>query len=158
MARGKRNLEAAEQIIGQDRPRVMKSTGPAKQSLEPAKIEPVPGPVSKDKLDNLKFNEDILTVMVHDSTNPSDHPTPEVWNDGRMFVFPRGQEVEVKRKFVEVLARSKKTTYTQQKIKDANGIESYRNIPHTALMYPFTVVSDPSPKGRDWLKKILAEA
>jgi hypothetical protein len=159
MARtARRPLEAAEMQIGQDKPRDQKSTGPAKKSLEPAHVEPVEGPVSSKKLENLKFAEDVLTVMVHETTNPEDHPSPEVWNDGRMVIFPRGVEIQVKRKFVEVLARSKKRTFSQQKIVDVNGIESYRNIPHTALTYPFTIVHDPSPNGRAWLKKILAEA
>ncbi len=151
-------LETQEQQVGQDHPRVMKSTGPAKESLEPARIQRVGRAVSSEKLEALKFGEDVLTVMVHDSTNPIDDPIPEVWNDGKPQRFERGKEMQVKRKYVEVLARAKKTTYTQKKIKDGNGDDTYVQVPHTALKYPFAVLHDPSPRGRDWLKNILQEA
>ena len=61
----------------------------------------------------------------------------------------------VKRKFVEVLAKSKITTYSQEKYRDNDGNESYRQIPHTAVRYPFSMVEDANPRGRDWLKSIL---
>lgn len=152
------DVNSDDHKIGQDRPRAMKSTGPAKDSLEPALIEPVTGPVSKQKLDNLMFMEDMVEVMVHDSTNPQDEPMPCVWNGGVPQRFQRGKAQTVKRKFVEQLARQKKTTYTQEKTKDANGDDTYVQIPHTALLYPFSVLSDPSPNGRAWLQKVLAEA
>ncbi len=151
-------LESNEQTVGQDKARAMKSTGNARESLDAAEVQPVDRVVSKDKLEALQFNEDILTVMVHETTNPIDDPMPEVWNDGKVQRFQRGVEMQVKRKYVEVLARAKKTTYTQRKEKDGNGDEKYINVPHTALKYPFSVLHDPSPRGRDWLKNVLAEA
>lgn len=151
-------LESAEQQVGQDRPRNMKSTGPARKSLEPAHIETVDNPVSKEFLDALAFNEEEIVVMVHDTTNPNDPPIVEVWNDGKAQRFIRGQEQAVKRKYVEVLARSKRTSYSQQKYKDDNGIEAYRNVPHTVNQYPFSVIRDSNPRGAAWLKGILAQA
>ena len=143
--------------VGQDVPREMKSTGPARESLDPPVIQPVGKVVSKQKLEMLKFMEDVLTIIVHDSTNPMDDPIPMVWNDGRSQAFIRGQEQQVKRKYVEVLARARKTTYTQEKYLDGVGNEAYRNIPHTAPRFPFSVLADPDPRGRDWLKNISAE-
>jgi hypothetical protein len=145
------------QQIGQDRPRVMKTTGPAKDSLEPSVIEAVPNPLTKNKADILKFMEDVLTVQVHDSTDPNDDPYPCVWNGGISQYFIRGKEQQVKRKFVEVLARAKRTTYTQELFKDGAGNDTYRQIPHTAPRWPFSVLVDPHPRGRDWLKQVLAE-
>lgn len=151
-------VESSEQRVGQDHPRAMRSRGPARQSLEPARIEVVDRVVSQDKLDALAFNEEVLTILVHDSTNPIDDPIPEVWNDGVPQRFERNVEMQVKRKYVEVLARAKKTTFSQEKRKDGNGDDTYVQIPHSALKYPFVVVNDPNPKGRAWLKGILAEA
>lgn len=151
-------VESNEQVVGQDKPRDMKSTGAARKALEPSHIEPVDKPVSKEKLADLAFMEEELTIQVHDSTNPTDEPIPYVINGGRRQAFIRGREQKVKRKFVEILARMKKTTYTQEKYKDAQGIDGIRNVPHTALVYPFAVVHDPNPRGRDWLKGVLAEA
>lgn len=152
------DVDTSDHQVGQDNPRAMRSRGKARESLEPARIEPVHGPVSKQKLEALAFNEDVLTIMVHDSTNPLDDPIPEVWNDGIRQAFIRNREQDVKRKYVEVLARTKKTTYSQKKEKDGNGDEQYINVPHTALKFPFVVLHDPSPKGKAWLKAILSEA
>lgn len=150
--------ETSEKQIGQDSARELKSTGPAREALSSPVIEVVDRVVSKDKLENLRFNEDIMTVIVHESGNPTDTPRPEVWNDGRLFVFQRGQEMQVKRKFVEVLARAKKTTRGLRKVTDDNGIDHYEYPQKTALLYPFAVVHDPSPRGKAWLDAILADA
>lgn len=152
------DVNASEQKVGQDRPRHMKSIGPARKSLEPAHIEPVENAVTKEFLDELAFMEEKVTVLVHDTTNPADVPVPEVWNDGRVQRFIRGKEQVVKRKFVELLARSKRTTYTQEKVRDDQDIESYRNVPHTVLQFPFSIVHDSNPKGAAWLKNVLAQA
>lgn len=148
-------LDADEPQV-KDQPRAMKSTGPASEALEAQGFDVVKGHVSKEKLDNLAFMEDVLTVVVHDSTNENDEPIPRVWNGGRSQAFIRGKEQEVKRKFVEVLARLKYTKYTQRLVKDATGADTYVQIPHTALRYPFAVIRDPSPKGKEWLKNALA--
>ena len=149
-------LDSTDQKVGQDRPRKMKSTGPAKESLEPALIEPVERPVKKDHADRLAFNEEKIEVMVHESTDKNAEAVVEVFVNGIPQRFVRGQTQAVKRKFVEALARAKRTAYSQEKVMD-NGIESYRNVPHTALGYPFSVVRDPNPRGADWLKSVLAE-
>ena len=149
-------LESEEQQVGQDHPRDMKSTGPAKDALEPAIIVPVGRVYSPEKMEMLRFMDEQVMVLVHDSTNPTDDPIPCVWNDGRSQYFIRGVSQMVRRRFVEVLARAKRTTYTQTKERDANGNEFYRQIPHTANIYPFNVEGD-SKRGKDWLKQILAE-
>lgn len=154
MARTNKPLEADEQQIGQDHPREMPSTGPA--FIEPAVIEPVDRVPPRDKLDALAFMEEPVEVVVAETTDKNANPFPEVWNDGRVQRFVRGQPITVRRKFVEVLARAKKTSYTQEKYKDAEGTDTYRNIPHTGLEYPFAVIRD-SDKGRAWLKSVLAE-
>lgn len=154
--RGK--TETGDHTIGQDRPRIMKSRGPARQSLESAVIEPVDRVVSKKKLDALAFNEELITIRIADATNENDNPIPAVWNGGVSQYFERGKEQTVKRKFVEVLARMKRTVYRQDKVKDANGDSTYRQIPQTALVYPFSVIEDPNPRGSAWLRALLNEA
>jgi hypothetical protein len=148
----------ADEHVQQEKTRTMKSRGPARESLDPPIVQQVDGPVSKDKLEALRFNEEVLTVMVHDTTNPSEEPIPEVWNDGIVQRFIRGREQQVKRKYVEILARAKRTTRGNEKYKDLNGDDAYRYPAHTALRYPFSVINDPNPKGRDWLRGILAQA
>ena len=151
-----RNIEAAEHQIGQDHPRDMPSTGPA--HIEDAFIEPVDGPNWEEKAAELAFLEEPVEVLVHESTDPNAEPIVETWCNGRSQFFMRGQPQVVKRKFVGILARAKRTSYTQQRYKDAEGNDAIRNVPHTALRYPFSVTADRNPRGADWLRKVLAEA
>jgi hypothetical protein len=151
-------IDSREADIGQDRPRNMRSDGPAEQSLDKPDIEVVDRPVNKAKLAQMSFNEEILEVVVHDTDDKTAEPYPLVINGGARQYFVRGTTQRVKRKFIEVLARAKKTTYTQRKIRDSEGNEMYQQIPHTTLLYPFSVISDPNPSGRVWLESILREA
>lgn len=153
--RSTRQFVEAEEHVAQERPRNMRSSGPARKSLESRHIEVVDKPVSKEKLENLAFMEEEITVLIHETTDKNDDPLPHVQNDGRGHYFIRGQEQRVKRKYVEVLARAKRTTYTQELVEHPE--KHYKNIPHTALRFPFTVTEDSNPRGRAWLKALLAE-
>ena len=146
-----------DHVIGQDNPRAMSSTGKAR--IEPGTVEVIDRVMpTKEKLEALKFDQEELMVLIHDSTNPTDDPIPYVINGGRRQAFIRGQKQKVKRMYVEILARMKKTTYTQTKEKDSQGIDTVINHPHTALVFPFSVIHDPNPRGAAWLEAILAEA
>lgn len=113
---------------------------------------------SMEKLERMKFMEEMVVVKVHDTTDKNEDPFPTVWNDGKPCRFRRGREERVPRKFLEVLARAKFTTFGQVKVKDANGDDTYAYVPHTAHVYPFDVVEDPNPRGRDWLRGVIASA
>lgn len=143
---------------GQDHERVMKSTGPARESLESAYIEVVDRPVDAEKLAMLKFMEDELDIMVNPSSNPTDEQVVEVFVNGEREFFKRGESKRTKRKFVNILASQKTTTYTQERRRDAYGVMFDVQIPHTALRYQFSVLHDPHPRGRDWLIATLAQA
>lgn len=152
----RRHVESEEQQMPRGNARRLPSRGKAR--LEAQHFEVVDRAPSKDKLEALRFNEDILTIRVHETTDKAAHPLPEVWNDGIVQRFQRGIEMNVKRKFVEILARCKPTGYTQQKVQ-FEGIDDIINIPHTAVLYPFAVLHDPAgAKGHAWLKGILEEA
>ncbi len=159
--RSTRNMKDTQdaESFGQDHERAMKSTGPALEAIEPARIHIVDGPVNKDKLAAEKFAQDMLTIIVAESSDPKDEPVPFVIVNGRRQNFIRGQEQQVKRMFVEKLLRMKKTTFTQRKDKDAAGNEVFINIPHTVLETQFAITYDPAgPKGRDWYEKVRREA
>lgn len=151
-----KTLEAAEQQVGQDNPRRMSSTGEA--SIEPALIEPVERPVDQEKLAMLAFMEEPVTVYIQTTTNKQDEQVFEVFVNGKREFFRRGETKTVKRKFIEAMVRAKVTTYEQREEFDDAGVRTYVNIPHTGLRYPFSVVSDPNPRGADWLRATLAQA
>lgn len=119
-------------------------------------IEPVAANDLIPQADLEAFMNQILLVYIHPSQNKEDNPvlTPSV--NGRNQPIIRGQNSQVKRKYVEVLARNRHTGYDQ--IIDPLNPEKYVMQPCMVVKDPFTVRHDPSPRGSDWLYGILSEA
>jgi hypothetical protein len=151
-------FEPMEQQIGQDAPRVMKSTGPSEEALEKPYIQVVDRPVDQEKLQMLAFMEEPITIYIQPTSDLQAEQTFMIGNGGQQEVFKRGETKTVKRKFVDILASRKRTTFTQERRMNAQGIFEDVQIPHTALMYPFSVMNDPHPRGAEWLKYTLAAA
>ena len=149
-------LETEEQTVGQDNPRRMSSEGPAK--LEAAKIEVVDRPVDKEWADMMAFSRQMVTIVINPSTDKNAEDPICIGNNGTSLWLKRNISHTLERRFVESLARSKVTTYTQREENDPNGVRHVINMPHTACRYPFRVEHDPHPRGADWLKSILLEA
>ena len=154
-------VDTEGQEIGQLEDRPMSSFGDASESLAP--IRAVDDAIvfenkrySKDKLDHELFMHELVLMKLHDTTDETQIQMPEVTNGGRNQYFIRGKMQWVRRLMIEPLARAKKTTYTQRKIRHDDGNEGYIQVPHTALMYPFEVLQD-TTKGKQWLRNILAE-
>jgi hypothetical protein len=123
---------------------------------EPPEIEVIDRVVPPDVLEIEKFMQEMVTVMVADSNDENDTELVQVSVNGNRQFFQRGRPQEVKRYFVERLARAKRTTYSQN-LDERQGEAMNNMIPRHALRYPFTVVEDKNPKGGAWLRGILAE-
>jgi hypothetical protein len=158
MARPRKTVDAAAEQVGQDNPLEFSTSGDLDVS-RPA-IETVEGPQAMNHAAEMAFMEEPVTIIVHESSDPNDpDPNPLLQVNGRTQYIIRCKEQVVRRKYVEVLARAKKTAYTQSMRHDAVTGNVYQSMnPRTALRYPFSVIEDRSPKGRDWLRKVLAEA
>jgi hypothetical protein len=144
--------------VGQDRPRDMSVDGDARNSLSGPEIEPV-DKIIKSHADELKFMEELVEVRVHSSTDRNAEPiVGPIGVNGRNQYFPRNVVVRCKRKFVERLARTRTTGFSQEIYKDANGDTAIRNHPVTSLRYPFSIERDDNPNGRDWINRVLQEA
>lgn len=111
----------------------------------------------KEKADILKFMEEPVTVEVATSTDKWAEPIVEVWNDGRVQRFPRGEAITVKRKYVEVLARAKTDGFGSQEYTDQDGNRNFRYPKNSSSRYPFRVIRDDNPRGAEWLRQILHE-
>ncbi|MFH1302220.1 MAG: hypothetical protein ABIK07_14260 [Planctomycetota bacterium] len=102
------------------------------------------------------FANDILEIEVHATGDEGalDVITPSVNGVNQPIV--RGKRIPVKRKYVEALARSRNTKYSQQ-LRDTRDPGSLEMVERTVLAYPFVVHSDPAgDRGRAWLQGILA--
>jgi hypothetical protein len=158
------SLDTGELPVGQLEDRILSSTGPAASALD-APFAPDDEAIilesgkmlSKNKYDMEMFMQEQVLVKLHDTTDETAIPTPQSINGGRSFYFIRGSMQWVPRFAIEPLARAKVTTYTQRKVRLSNDDESYQNVPHTTLMYPFEVVQD-TPQGKQWLRHIISEA
>jgi hypothetical protein len=152
-------FDSMDYEFGQDETRRMKSTGPAEDALIPPIIEPVEGPVSKSKLDELQFQSDILEVEIHETRDKNDVPLPDLIINGKHYAFFRGVPRKVPRFVVSHLAKMRATSFSCRKTVDVEtGFEEYIYPATTSPLYPFAVLHDPAgQKGRDWLDKIRQE-
>lgn len=150
----RKEMDTTDFQVGQPGIVDVPSTGDA--MLIKPDIKPVDGPEWKEKAAMLAFMEEPVEVVVHTSTDKNAEPIVEVFNDGRVQRFIRGQKQTVKRKFVEVLARAKVDSFGNEAFTNDEGIQGYRHPKSVSLRYPFSVVND-STRGQDWLQKVLAE-
>lgn len=155
----RKEISSEDGPVGQDRSIDIPMTGSIADIVRP-EIEIVTSPIKDDYAAQLAFNEERVEVVVHESTNPNDQELFDVYCNGVPQWFKRGQVQTVRRKYVEILARARQTSIaTKTSAQGGYNDEAVNRIDkHTAVRYPFTVVHDQNPKGREWLKSVLASA
>ncbi len=120
-----------------------------------------------DYLAQLAFNEEPVTILIEENSR-SDFPEThvpvqvngkpaEVLQNGKWLPIgwlPVGIEITTKRKYVEVLARSK--TDGIKTVHDEGNVERPRNTVQrrTSANYPMSILEDRNPKGREWLSRV----
>lgn len=160
MTRGVRNtgIEAAEQQIGQKTYVDMAGQGDARSlDLSEQGVELVDGPALGDYAAELAFMEEPVEVIVHESNDPNAEPLVDLYCNGVPQRLIRGEPQTIKRKYVQILADARQVSMNTVTRKDGENVINRINK-HSALRYPFSVQLDRNPKGREWLKKILATA
>jgi hypothetical protein len=103
------------------------------------------------------FMNEMVTVEVADTTDENQPPSLVLSVNGVTQPVFRGRPTQMRRMFVEILARCKETKYTQH-VVNPNEPDRIEMRSRTALAYPFTVVEDKNPAGRAWLNAVLSEA
>lgn len=154
--RGAKNLESNSFPVGQqaDVDLSLNATPVVENTIE------IPdGPIQSDYMKELAFNEEHVTVQVHETNDENAIPLVDIYVNGVVQFFPRGVPVIIKRKFLEGLVRAKPMSIRAKATMKAAGEEPINNVSRSsALAYPFTVVEDKNPNGSAWLRKIMAEA
>lgn len=144
--------------VDQDLSREMKPSGPALESLPAQVIQPCKT-ITKEKAEMLRFMEEPIEIMVHDTNDPNADPLPHVTVNGVNQYFFRGERQTVKRKYVQLLVRPKTTSFGNEEYTDARGNKAYRWPAHTAPELQITILHDPSgAKGLAWFDGLRAEA
>lgn len=123
------------------------------------KIETVNDMPDTAYADELAFAEDILTVVLHKGRERfAPDFVPVGCNDERMRWYPVNTEVKMKRKYVEILARSSQMDVRTRsfKIEEDEAANTVNEVVRSlSSLYPLTVVHDPSPKGRAWFEIVM---
>lgn len=144
---------------------------PSEGAIErPAEVvTPLEAADKDDYVDQLAFNEEPVTIELLPGQDENAPPSIPVWVNGVgaqvlingkwvvITYLPVGRQITVKRKVLETIARAKpthiKTNVVEQPGKDPVNMIDRRNY----MRYPFNIIEDKNPKGRDWLSRILAE-
>ena len=103
------------------------------------------------------FMNEPVTIVVNPPQDPDDPMLVQVGVNGVNQFIPRGEPIAVKRKYVEVLARAKRTDF-KQTLDDRLGEAMNHLRSMHSLRFPFSVIRDPNPNGGAWLTGVLAEA
>lgn len=111
----------------------------------------------KSFAEELAFMNEQVLIRIEESTDKNAEKIVFVSNDGIPQRFVRGEWVIAKRKYAEVLARSKPFSVATPEINDGNGDRTTSIRTNVAQMYPFTM-RDKNPRGEAWLNRVKQEA
>lgn len=120
-------------------------------------VEDIVTDASQSIAEHEAFMQDVLSIIVQSSGNDNETRLVHVAVNGRQMLLPRDEQIQVKRMFVEVLARCKKTDFDQNLDERLGEGLNHLSQRHS-LKHPFTVVMDPAGvRGHEWLRGILAQ-
>lgn len=108
----------------------------------------------KDVVEAEAFMQELIVIRVHPTSDINAPPLVPAGCNGEVVWLPRGQPVNIPRKFIESLARYE-TNYATQRAQDPNADDGMVQRTRANQPYPFTVIHDPHPKGRAWLDRTM---
>lgn len=136
-------------------------------------IIPVDKPLDRDYAAALAFMEDPITIRIEPSDEENAPVVVDCWVNGKgaevldsvtgkfmeINCLPIGQPIVTKRKYVEVLARSRsdRVVTHEENTRPDPGKDGWRLERRTLRKTLFSVIHDPSPKGHEWLTRLYAE-
>lgn len=151
MARG-RQIDAGAEYLGAEEVRTVGEIGGH------AGIDVVDKPMPKDAFEMEAFMNEMITIVVNPPNDADEPMLVHVAVNGVNQFIPRGEAIAVKRKYVEVLARAKRTDFAQN-LDERLGEQGFNQVRTMhSLRFPFSMIGDPNPKGGAWLTGVLAEA
>ena len=133
-------------------------------------------PLNDLDFDSIKFAEDPIKILIHRSVDPKFSPncTDYIACNGKpaemlfkngwvaMGYLPRGVPFYTKRKYVEIIAKTKMTNWSTRVEEKAHASEredpfiNYTD-PATSHILPFSLLEDKNPKGAEWLTLLLRQ-
>lgn len=117
-----------------------------------------PDVLDHTNIEHEKFMAQMLDVYLHDPVGEHENSHAFIGVNGEQMWLKRGAQYQLKRCHVAVLANAKSGRVIQDKGHDADGAERYINREVLSLMYPFSVIADPHPRGPAWLRETMKRA
>ena len=157
MARGIPNRQVSTQNIEIRQPEVLDLTE-ASVTPETAGIEAVEeGALPAAHADRLAFMEEPMVIRLEPSSERNAPRTAMCGVNGDVKWIPVGVPVKLRRKHVEVLARSQ--PFGVQTQVGSAMVENPENrvVKTPYRRHPFTVLRDDNPRGAAWLNKVMYE-
>lgn len=124
---------------------------------------------ANDYLTELQFMEQPVSIRIEPGQEENAPLTVECYVNGKgaevflnnrwqeMGFLPVGVVVVTKRKYVEVLARSRTMKCSTLDHSDLNNVDKNEVRRRNVRLHSFSVVHDPSPRGVAWLTQIFNE-
>lgn len=134
---------------------------------DPEIVEADPALLTKEYADELAFMAEWITIRMDPSGQENAPDTFAVWINGRgaeVMVngrpmvwthLPVGPEITVRRSTVEVIARSKTMRVQTDHTPNLEAQLRNRTTRNVSQTQPFSIISDPSPRGRAWISEML---
>ena len=119
-------------------------------------IEPVSDFNPREAVETEAFMNELVTVNVYPDGTQGSLEVVVVTVNGVNQPLIRGLDQQIKRKYVEALARSRVTNY-RQRVADPTRPENIEMQPMASLTYPFVVREDRNKYGPAWLDAILKQ-
>lgn len=124
---------------------------------ESIEIEPVTAPLTTNDFDELMFMEELVKVRVEPLTEKNPRKIIDLYVNGKPEWVPVGRPWIMRRKFVEVLARSKPINVQTKHEQPEESLDPQNEVIRTtSAQFPFSVLED-TPRGIAWLNKLMAE-
>jgi len=103
------------------------------------------------------FMEDVMTIRIERGREKHAPQWVDVHVNGVVQWIRIGVKQNIKRKFVEVLARSQPFSVETSHGNSSEERPQNRVMRNSFAQYPFSVQHDPSPLGDEWLQRIFGE-
>jgi hypothetical protein len=136
-------------------------------------ILPVDKPLENEYAAALAFMEEPLTIRIEPSDEENAPIVVDCWVNGKgaevldslsgkwmeINCLPIGGPIITKRKYVEVLARSRSDRVAAQEVNNRPdpGKDGWKVERRAVRKTLFSVIHDPNPKGAEWLTRLYAE-
>jgi len=113
--------------------------------------------LSMDTFSEMMFMEELVKIRIEPLTEKNPRKMIDLYVNGIPEWVPVGRPWIMRRKYVEVLARSKPMSIQTKHEQPEESLDPQNEvIRSTSAQFPFSVLQD-TPRGIEWLNQIMAE-